>query len=73
MRIKPADAIALLALPLVMTALLTGGTVWPTICMMLAGAIIVYAIAGHDELALQQRIAICTAVFAVDLGMMVYL
>jgi hypothetical protein len=73
MRIKSADAIALLALPLLVAAFLAGGAVWPTVCLMLAGAIVVFVVAGHEDLAWKQRVAICTAVFTVDMAMMVYL
>jgi hypothetical protein len=73
MQIKLADAIALLAVPLVVVAFIAGGAVWPTICLCLAGAIVVYVVAEHHELPWQRRIAISSVVFAVDLAMVLYL
>ena len=70
---RPPDAIALLAIPLVVVAFMTGGVVFPTICLCLAGAAVVYVIAGHDEVAWKTRIAACSLVFFVALGMVVYL
>src|SRR5437899_12170441 len=70
---RPPDAIALLAVPLVVAAFLTGGVVLPTICLCLAGASVVYVIAGHDELSRRRRIVICVLVIAVDVVMLGYL
>jgi len=39
----------------------------------LAGASVVYVIAGHDEVAWQHRIAICSLILVVAVGMVVYL
>jgi len=73
MQFKPADFIALLAVPLLIAAFMAGGAVWPTLCLCLAGAIVVYIVAEHQELPWQRRIAISSVVFAVDLVMIIYL
>ena len=73
MRFRQLDAIALAAVPLVVAAFWTGGAVLPTICLCLAGAIVVHVIAGHDELAWRHRFAASTVVFAGAVGMVVYL
>src|SRR5258708_9034976 len=70
---RPPDAIALLAIPLVLVAFWTGGVVFPTICLCLALAAVVYVIAGHDELSRRRRVAICALVTAVDVAMLPYL
>src|SRR5713101_202762 len=73
MRLKSSDAIAFLAVPLVVAAFKAGGAILPTICLSLAGAVIVFAIGGHDELAWKHRIAVCSLVFVVAVGLVVYL
>jgi len=73
MRFRRSDALALLAVPLVVAAFKAGGAVWPTICLMLAGASVVFASAGHEELGWKQRVGVCTLVFAVALGLVAYL
>jgi hypothetical protein len=73
MLLKWLDAVALLAVPLVVAAFKAGGAILPTICLSLAGAVVVYAICGHHEWAWGNRIAACTLVFAVAVGMVVYL
>jgi hypothetical protein len=70
---RPPDAIALLSVPLVLAAFMAGGVVFPTICLCLAGAAVVYVIAGHDEVAWKNRIAVCSFVLVVAVGMAVYL
>jgi len=70
---RPPDAIALLSVPLVVAAFWTGGVVFPTICLCLALAAIVYVIAGHDELSRRRRVVICVLVTAVDVAMLAYL
>jgi hypothetical protein len=73
MRFRQLDAIALAAVPLVVAAFWAGGAILPTICLCLAGAIVVHVIAGHGELAWGPRLAASTLVFAVAVGMVVYL
>src|SRR5689334_18888892 len=73
MRITPPDAIVLAALPLVVLAFWAGGVVFPTICLCLAGALVVYAIAGHEELVWKRRFAICGMVTVLDLAVASYL
>jgi hypothetical protein len=73
MRLKWPDAIALFAVPLVVVAYKAGGAILPTLCLSLAGAVVVFALAGHDELAWKHRIAGSTFIFAVAVGMVVYL
>jgi hypothetical protein len=73
MRFRPPDAIALLAVPLLVAAFKAGGAIFSTICLCLSAGIIVMAITRHDELAWQSRGAMCALVVAVDLGMIFYL
>ncbi len=73
MRFRPPDAPALAALPLVGLAFWTGGAVLPTVCLCLAGALIIHVIARHEELAWKRRVAICATVAALDLTAVVYL
>jgi len=72
-RVDRRDAVALLALPLAVVAFKVGNAVFATLCLTLAGAVIVLAIAGHDEVAWKRRLAVCTVVFAADLGALLYL
>ena len=73
MHFRQQDAVALLAIPLLVAAFKAGGAAWPTICLSLAGAVIVFAVASHEELSRQRRIATGAVIFAVDLGMVVFL
>jgi hypothetical protein len=73
MLFRQPDAIALAAVPLVVVALWAGGVVFPTICLCLAGTIVVYVIAGHDELAWKQRVAMCVLAAGLDLAVVFYL
>jgi len=73
MRFRRSDAIALASLPLAVLAFWAGGVVFPAVCFCMAGAIVVYVIAGHDEVAWKHRIAVCSLVFIVAVGMVVYL
>src|SRR5215471_19910528 len=73
MPIRTPDAIALLAIPLVVVAFKVEGAILPTLCLCMAGAIVVYVIAGHEEVAWNHRIAVCSIIFLVALGMVVYL
>jgi hypothetical protein len=73
MEFRRGDAIALVAIPLVVVAFKAEGAILPTICLCLAGAIVVYAIAGHDELSWQRRVAICGLVTVLDLAVVSYL
>jgi len=73
MRFRQSDAIALASLPLAVLAFSVRGAVFPTVCLCMAGAIVVYAIAGHDEVAWKHRIAVCSLVFIVAVAMVVHL
>src|SRR5712692_4028237 len=73
MRFRRSDAIALASLPLGLLAFWARGVVFPTVCLCMAVAIVVYVIAGHDEVAWKHRIAICSLVLIVAVGMVVYL
>ena len=73
MRFRRSDAIALASLPLALLAFWPRGIVFPTVCLCMAGAIVVYVIGGHDEVAWKHRIAVCSLVFIVAVGMVVYL
>ncbi|MBZ5594371.1 MAG: hypothetical protein LAP39_19190 [Acidobacteriia bacterium] len=73
MRVDRRDAVALLAIPLVIVAFKVESAMFATLCMTLAGAVIVLAVGGHDEFPWKHRIAICAFVFAADLGMLLYL
>jgi len=73
MRVDRRDAVALLALPLAIAAFTVDNAVFATLCLTFAGAVIVLAIAGHDEVAWKHRLAVCAVVFAADLGALLYL
>src|ERR1051326_528033 len=73
MHLRSPDAIALAALPLVVVAFWAGGVILPTICLCLAGAIVVYAIAGHEEVAWKRRVATCGLVAVLDLTVVSFL
>jgi hypothetical protein len=73
MRLREPDAIALLAVPLVVAAFWAGGAILPTVCLCLAGAVIVYAIAGHDELTWHQRVGVCMLATGADVAVLAYL
>jgi len=72
MRFRQSDAIALASLPLAVLAFSVRGAVFPTVYLCMAGAIVVYAIAGHDEVAWKHRIAVCSLVFIVAVAMVVH-
>lgn len=73
MHLRPTDTIALVAAPLLITAFAVEGVIFPSFCMILAAAVLVFVIAGHDELPWQWRFGICAVVIPLDLGMVVYL
>jgi hypothetical protein len=73
MEFRRGDAIALVAIPLVVVAFKAEGAILPTICLCLAGAIVVYAIAGHEELSWQRRVAVCGLATVLDLVVVSYL
>jgi hypothetical protein len=73
MLFRQPDAVALLAIPLALAAFWAGGVVFPTICLCLAGTMVVYVIAGHDELAWKQRVAMCVLAAVLDLAVVSYL
>lgn len=66
MRFKRSDAVALVAIPLVVAAFKVEGAILPTICLCLAAGVIVLTVAGHEELAWNQRVAICSLVIVLD-------
>jgi hypothetical protein len=55
MRFDQRDAIALLAVPLIIAAFKAENSVFAALCLCLAGAMVVFAIARHDELLWKQR------------------
>jgi hypothetical protein len=73
MRFRRSDAIALASLPLALLAFWARGVVFPTVCLCMAVAIVVYVIADHGEVAWKHRIAICSLVLIVAVAMVVYL
>jgi len=73
MHYRPPDAIAIAALPLIGLAFWSGGVVFPTVCLCFAGAVIIYVIAGHEELAWKQRVAIGGITAALDFAAVFYL
>ena len=73
MRFSRSDAIALLAVPLVVVAFKVESSAFSTICMSLAGGLIVLAMADHDDFPWNQRAAACGLVVALDLGAIGYL
>jgi len=68
MRANWRDAVALLVLPLAIAAFKIESAVFATLCLTLAGAVIVLAVAGHDEVPWKHRLAVCAVVFVADLG-----
>jgi hypothetical protein len=73
MRFRRSDAVALIAVPLVVVAFKVEGAILPMICLCLAGTVIVYAIAGHHELSWQRRVAVCGLASVLDLAVVSYL
>jgi len=73
MRFRRSDAVALIAAPLVVVAFTVESAILPIICLCLTGAVIVYAIAGHDELSWQLRVAVCGLAAVMDLAVVSYL
>ncbi len=70
---RGSDAFALIAVPLVVAAFKTEGAILPTICLCFAGAVVVFAIASHNELSWQRRVAISALATVVDVVMLAYL
>jgi len=68
MRANWQDVVALLAIPLAIAAFKVGNTFFATVCLTLAGAVIVLAVAGHDELPWKHRLAVCAVIFVADLA-----
>ena len=73
MRFEQRDALALLAVPLIVAAFKTGNAVFSTLCLCLTGAIVVFAIARHEELPWKRRFAVGAFVFVADLATLLYL
>jgi len=73
MRFEQRDALALLAIPLIVGAFKAENAVFATLCLCLAGTIIVFAIGRHDELPWKQRFAVGAFVFIADLVALLYL
>ena len=73
MRFGQSDAVALVAVPLVVVAFTVESVILPIICLCLAGTLIVYAIAGHHELSWQRRVAVCGLASVLDLAVASYL
>jgi hypothetical protein len=73
MRFRRSDAVALIAVPLVLVAFTVESAVLPIICVCVAGAVIVYAIAGHYELSWQRRVSVCGLAAVLDLAVVSYL
>jgi hypothetical protein len=72
MRFRPSDAIALIVVPLVVVAFAAGGAIFPTICLCLAGAAIVFVIANHDDLASHRKWVLYGVAITVDLALLAY-
>jgi hypothetical protein len=73
MRFEQRDALALLAVPLIVAAFKAGNAVFATLCLCLAGAILVFALARHEELSWKNRIAVGALLFVADLASLSYL
>jgi hypothetical protein len=73
MRFRPSDAVAFAAPPLVVVAFVAGGTIFPTVCLCLAGAAVVFAIASRGELAWQRKFALYAVAVIVDVALLSYL
>jgi hypothetical protein len=73
MRFEQRDALALLSVPLIVAAFKAGNAVFATLCLCLAGAILVFAVARHEELPWKHRIAVGALVFVADLASLFYL
>jgi hypothetical protein len=73
MRFEQRDALALLAVPLIVAAFKAENAVFATLCLCVAGALVVFAIARHDELPWRQRFAMSALIFAADMVTLFYL
>jgi hypothetical protein len=72
MRFRPQDAIALIAVPLAVVAIAAGGALIPAVCLWLAGAVVVFVIASHEELAWRRKIALYAVAITLDLALLSY-
>src|SRR5579863_1025605 len=73
MRFEQRDALALLAVPLIVAAFKAENAVFATLCLCVAGAMVVFAMARHDELLWRQRFAISALIFVADMVTLFYL
>jgi len=73
MRIEQRDALAFLAIPLIVAAFKAANAAFATLCLCLAGTIIVFAIGRHEELPWKNRLAAGALVFAADVAALFYL
>ena len=73
MRFEQRDALALLAVPLIVAAFKAENAAFATLCLCLAGTIIVFAIGRHQELPWKHRFAAGALVFVADLAALLYL
>jgi hypothetical protein len=73
MRFRPSDAVAFAVAPLVVVAFVAGGTIFPTICLCLAGAAVVFAIASRGDMAWQRKFALYAVAIIVDVALLSYL
>jgi hypothetical protein len=73
MRFDQRDTIALLAVPLIVAAFKAENSVFAALCLCLAGAMVVFAIARHDELLWKQRFGLGAFVLLADLAALFYL
>src|SRR5216684_7792998 len=73
MHFEQRDAIALLAVPLIVAAFKAENAVFATLCLSLAAALAIFALARHDELPWKQRFALGALIFVADLATVFYL
>ncbi len=73
MHFEQRDAIALLAVPLIVAAFKAENAVFATLCLSLAAALVIFALARHDELPWKQRFALGALIFVADLATVFYL
>ena len=73
MHFEQRDAIALLAVPLIVAAFRAENAVFATLCLSLAAALVIFALARHDELPWKQRFALGALIFVADLATVFYL
>ena len=73
MHFRQPDAIAILAVSLLVAAFKVESPVFPTICISLFAGIVIFAIVSHDELSWERRAAICALVGIADVAIVAYL